>query len=305
MVSSSSSSTASRRVRDQLLRCRTNEQQQTAGVELEAMPRMVPKGGEMEIPPNPSLITRGRSSRRSSRDLDANPDGLLNQTSYTSLLLEDIQNYHQQTAAFSLPACVSKACSILEAVADLNSSFGSKISETDRSRADEGYYHSAKIGKLGSTQDEFVEAEALVKDDLTKPSLHKYVSSRDMGEDLEPQESAGSNSYVGQPWASPCEPNSAESGDHCWTSSWPNNGAEEMGEELGPREAQKQHHHQKQPLEAREKRLRKGASNQNISTASTTGSKRTTESRSRHQQPGRGGCSSSSGIGGSAKVGVV
>ncbi|CAA6655232.1 unnamed protein product [Spirodela intermedia] len=293
--SSSTTSSNSRCVREQLLSCRAKEQLQRASEEREEMPRMVPKGGEVEVPPNP-------------RDLDANPDDLLNQTSYTSLLLEDIQNYHQQTAAFSLPACVSKACSILEAVADLNSSFGSKISETDRSRVDEGHYHSVKTGKLGPTQDEFVEAEAVVKDDLMRPSLHKYVSSRDLGEDLEPQESAGSNSYVGQSWASPCEPNSAESADRCWTSSWSNNGAEEIGEEFGPREAQKQQHHQKQPLETSERRLRKGAAanNQNPSAAATSGSKRTTESRSRHQQPGRGASSSSSssGIGGSAKVAV-
>ncbi|CAA7390417.1 unnamed protein product [Spirodela intermedia] len=306
--SSSTTSSNSRCVREQLLSCRAKEQLQRASEEREEMPRMVPKGGEVEVPPNPRVITRSRSSRRSSRDLDANPDDLLNQTSYTSLLLEDIQNYHQQTAAFSLPACVSKACSILEAVADLNSSFGSKISETDRSRVDEGHYHSVKTGKLGPTQDEFVEAEAVVKDDLMRPSLHKYVSSRDLGEDLEPQESAGSNSYVGQSWASPCEPNSAESADRCWTSSWSNNGAEEIGEEFGPREAQKQQHHQKQPLETSERRLRKGAAanNQNPSAAATSGSKRTTESRSRHQQPGRGASSSSSssGIGGSAKVAV-
>ena len=62
-----------------------------------------------------------RSSRRSSRDFDNNGN------SYASLLLEDIQNYHQQSTSaaaaptFALPACVSKACSILDAVADLNS----------------------------------------------------------------------------------------------------------------------------------------------------------------------------------------
>jgi hypothetical protein len=46
--------------------------------------------------------------------------------SYAFLLFEDIQNYHQQNtsataaaSAFSLPVCVS--CSILEVVADLDS----------------------------------------------------------------------------------------------------------------------------------------------------------------------------------------
>ncbi|KAG6496139.1 serine/arginine repetitive matrix protein 2-like [Zingiber officinale] len=60
----------------------------------------------------PRTITRSRSSRRSSRDLDQ-----------ALGLLEDIQAYNQQhpEMAVSLPACISKACSILEAVADLNS----------------------------------------------------------------------------------------------------------------------------------------------------------------------------------------
>ncbi|XP_074558303.1 uncharacterized protein LOC141814264 [Curcuma longa] len=60
----------------------------------------------------PRTITRSRSSRRSSRDLDQ-----------ALGLLEDIQAYNQQhpDMAVSLPACISKACSILEAVADLNS----------------------------------------------------------------------------------------------------------------------------------------------------------------------------------------
>ena len=93
---------------------------------------------------NPKIVSRTRSSRLS-RDLDINPETLLNPnpnpnpTSYASLLLEDIQNFHQKTTttttvaaaaaeappAFSLPACVSKACSILEAVADLNSATSS------------------------------------------------------------------------------------------------------------------------------------------------------------------------------------
>jgi hypothetical protein len=51
----------------------------------------------------------------------------LQHNSYASHILLDIQNYHEQhqaapaTPSFSLPACVAKACSILEAVADLNS----------------------------------------------------------------------------------------------------------------------------------------------------------------------------------------
>ncbi|EPS70089.1 hypothetical protein M569_04685, partial [Genlisea aurea] len=66
-------------------------------------------------------ITRSRSSRLS-RDLDMDQESKIS-SSYTALLLEDIQNFHQKTSAdFALPACLTKACSILEAVADLNSS---------------------------------------------------------------------------------------------------------------------------------------------------------------------------------------
>ncbi|CAN6174526.1 unnamed protein product, partial [Urochloa humidicola] len=76
-------------------------------------------------------------SRRASRDFDQNPG------SYATQLLEDIQNYHHQSSAtsvtvptppatpsFSLPACVAKACSIVEAVADLNSVSSSSENRT-------------------------------------------------------------------------------------------------------------------------------------------------------------------------------
>ncbi|WVZ05069.1 hypothetical protein V8G54_018415 [Vigna mungo] len=82
---------------------------------------MVPLGLDN---PKPHTLTRSRSSRRS-RDLDLNPEALLNPPqSYASLLFEDIQNFHQKSSQpVSLPACVTKACSILEVevVADLNS----------------------------------------------------------------------------------------------------------------------------------------------------------------------------------------
>ncbi|KAF6144091.1 hypothetical protein GIB67_007552 [Kingdonia uniflora] len=88
----------------------------------------------------PQTITRSRSSRMS-RDLDTNnvfnPDNLLNPppTSYTSLLLEDIQNFLQQnTTTFTLPRCVTKACSILDTVADLNSYNGSNLSQFSSER---------------------------------------------------------------------------------------------------------------------------------------------------------------------------
>ncbi|KAJ3680327.1 hypothetical protein LUZ60_016605 [Juncus effusus] len=155
-----------------------------------------------------SHVSTNRSSRRSSRDFDHQ-----NPNSYTNLLLEDIQNYHQtknpnpnpNSVPFSLPACVSKACSILEAVADLNSS---------SSNSKQGF----------SPKEPFLESEIMVKDDLMEPSMHKYVSVRDLGGEVEPQESAGSNSFVGgqsQTW----EPNSVDSTDR-WARSQSNNGDE-------------------------------------------------------------------------------
>nr|CAD1844364.1 unnamed protein product [Ananas comosus var. bracteatus] len=174
---------------------------------------------------NPRAVTQNRSSsRRSSRDFDQN-------LGYTSLLLEDIQNYHHHhnNTAFSLPACVSKACSILEAVADLNSS---------SSENDKGSFN-GRFGKRGSVPREPIfESEIVVKDDLMEPSLHKYVSVRDLGGggagEMEPQESAGSNSFLlGQPWAaSSWEPNSVDSTDQ-YSASQSINGEEEVEQENG------------------------------------------------------------------------
>lgn len=74
-------------------------------------------------------------------------------------------------------------------------------------------------------KDPVLESEVVVGDDLMQPSFHKYVTVRrgTSGEDdLEEQESSGSNSFVSsqQQWASSScwEPNSAESTDR-WTSS--------------------------------------------------------------------------------------
>nr|CAB3485206.1 unnamed protein product [Digitaria exilis] len=165
-----------------------------------------------------NLRPGSRSSRRSSRDFDHNGN------SYASLLLEDIQNYHQQstsagttTAAptFALPACVSKACSILEAVADLNStSSENKSFELERSVNDKESVNGRYAGK-GPGNTVVVESEVVVKDDLMEPSMHKYVSVRDIrgvGEN-EPQESAGSNSFAGNAWTCSWEPNSVDSTD--------------------------------------------------------------------------------------------
>ncbi|KAH7534016.1 uncharacterized protein At1g65710 [Ziziphus jujuba] len=186
----------------------------------------------------PQSLTRTRSSRRS-RDLDIDPENLLNPTpSYTRLLLEDIQNFHQKSTTttnvatvVSLPPCVSKACSILEAVADLNSTTSSNLScsfSEDRTTPppppSNGYNYSLAanlVGKNMSEKDPFVESEVISNDDLTEPSFHKYVTVRRGGVDMEDQESSGSNSFVGgvhqQQWSSSWEPNSADSTD-CWTS---------------------------------------------------------------------------------------
>ncbi|CBI24021.3 unnamed protein product, partial [Vitis vinifera] len=129
----------------------------------------------------PQALTRTRSSRRS-RDLDLNPETLLNPTpSYTTLLLEDIQNFHQKnttTPSISLPACVSKAHSILEAnsMDDKNPAGKKRLEAKDPFR-----------GTIGG------------------------------GGEMEEQESSGSNSFVGVSQLHSWEPNSADSTD-CWTS---------------------------------------------------------------------------------------
>ncbi|GJZ73264.1 putative retrotransposon protein [Tanacetum coccineum] len=78
--------------------------------------------------------------RKLSRDLDMNQETRFDPSppSYASLLLEDIHNFHQKNTnssaattqpSFALPECVSKACSIMEAVADLNSNTSSLLSD--------------------------------------------------------------------------------------------------------------------------------------------------------------------------------
>ncbi|CAK9136419.1 unnamed protein product [Ilex paraguariensis] len=209
--------------------CRANEQQLIAEEGKGQQPmtcnvavNVISSGAESFTP---QALTRSRSSRKS-RDLDANPEALLNPTSsYTALLLEDIQNFHQKnttnTPAFTLPPCVSKACSILEAVADLNSSTSSNLScalSDDRRRnpTSEQSNKSNYITPFGAnsvgkkrlqTKDPFVESEVVISDDLMQPSFHKYVTVRrgTMGDgDMEEQESSGSNSFVGdqQCWIS-------------------------------------------------------------------------------------------------------
>ena len=72
------------------------------------------------------------------------------------------------TPSFSLPACVAKACSIVEAVVD-----------------DKGPVN-ASVGS-----DDFVEPSAARK---------HLLLVRDVRAETEPQESAGSNSVSGHPW---------------------------------------------------------------------------------------------------------
>ena len=175
----------------------------------------------------PQTLTRSRSSRQS-RDLDLNPEALLvPPQSYTSLLLEDIQNFHQKnTPSVSLPACVAKACSILEAVADLNSNTteDKKSPPTYQSYRNEcnvplSAIHGGKT--VTDTKDPFVESEVVVNDDVMEPSLHKYVTVNRGGSlggvDMEDQESSGSNSFTFSSGQQHWGTSSADSKD-CWTS---------------------------------------------------------------------------------------
>ncbi|XP_027938903.1 uncharacterized protein At1g65710-like [Vigna unguiculata] len=193
----------------------------------------------------PQGLTRSRSSRRS-RDLDMNPEAVVNVNathSYASLLLEDIQNFHQkntppqqtqqpqQPSSMSLPACLTKACSILEAVADLSYNTSSNVSggfpEDRKSASTQQSIRNEYYGKKVQGGP-FVESEVGVGDDVMEPSLHKYVTVKRGGGvvDMDDQESSGSNSFTvsssGQNhWegisCSSWEPNSADSRD-CWTS---------------------------------------------------------------------------------------
>ncbi|BAS90187.1 uncharacterized protein At1g65710 [Oryza sativa Japonica Group] len=224
--------------KDQVAASRTaaKEKQEIVEVPVASSDTKGGNSGRMKATHSVSIVAesvvnqKGRSSRRSSHDFDNNGN------SYASLLLEDIQNYHQQSTgsaaapapAFSLPACVSKACSILEAVADLNSSSSeNKSFELDRSANDKcsanGRYGDGKVAGGGTL---VVESEVVVKDDLMEPSLHKYVSVRDIRGEAEPQESAGSNSFAGNAWTPSWEPSSVDSTDRTWTASQSNNGDE-------------------------------------------------------------------------------
>lgn len=173
-----------------------------------------------EIPTKPQIVSRSRSLRKS-RDFDFSPEALLSSSidnnnnavtaaalpSYTALLLEDIQNFHQKSVN-ALSSSMSKACSIVEAVADLNSTTKKQNQRTE--------FNSFK-------------SAAVKKADLMEPSFEKYVNvtvkrGGSSLEDMEQQESSGSNSITGSSCvvqrqgynsttSSPWEPNSAESTD--------------------------------------------------------------------------------------------
>ncbi|CAO2039829.1 unnamed protein product [Urochloa humidicola] len=153
-------------------------------------------------------------SRRASRDFDQNPG------SYATQLLEDIQNYHHQSSAsatsvtvpappatpsFSLPACVAKACSIVEAVADLNS-----VSSSSENRAFEY--------EPGVSADDKGSINAAPLGGVEQRKHMRPPPARDLrAEAAEPQESAGSNSVSGFPWTTSWEPTSVESTDRSWS----------------------------------------------------------------------------------------
>jgi len=221
--------------------CKTKEQHEDLSSDSAVVKTTVASSGVDNL--KPQGLTRSRSSRRS-RDLDMNPEALVNGNpthSYASSLLEDIQNFHQkntptqQPSSASLPACLTKACSILEAVGDLsyttnNSNFSAAFYEDRKTPSTRQSIMNEYYGKKvqGSKEDPFVESEVGVGGDVMEPSLHKYVTVKRGGgvADMDDQESSGSNSFSvsssGQhQWgaisSSSWEPNSADSAD-CWTS---------------------------------------------------------------------------------------
>ncbi|WVZ80025.1 hypothetical protein U9M48_027542 [Paspalum notatum var. saurae] len=156
----------------------------------------------------PGAAQAGCGSQRASRDFDQNPG------SYTTQLLEDIHNYHQQstisaapsatpaTPSFSLPA---GRCSIVEAVADLNSS-----SSENRTYEYEPGHSADDKGSVNAPagSDDFVVPSA---------ATARMPPVRDVRAEAEPQESAGSNSVSGHPWTPSWEPTSVESSDRTWS----------------------------------------------------------------------------------------
>lgn len=160
-----------------------------------------------------SLSQRPRS-RRGSRDFDQGSNN-----SYASQILEDIQNYHEQhQASFSLPACVAKACSILDAVADLNSC-SSSSSGTNRTHYDlnsSAAYDKGSVNAAPSAGTGHTTRVAAARRHVHVPAAARDVI-RAAEAAAEPQESAGSNSVSAVPCTPSWEPASVESSDRTWS----------------------------------------------------------------------------------------
>lgn len=108
-------------------------------------------------------LSRSRSKMPSSDNLEFIPEIQLKPTCHISLLFEDIQNFYQMNpASFSLPSCVTKAHSISQAVADLNSSAASNISGT---LSDDKRAQPHPLNQFGSNclADPFVKSEVGVR----------------------------------------------------------------------------------------------------------------------------------------------
>lgn len=129
---------------------------------------------------NSQSLTRS-GSPRPSPGLENNSETSFN-SSYAKLLLEDIQNFHQKTApaaAFYVPACVTKARSIVDAVADLNSSTNSTTSYAvakERPRNPKAQ-KSKKNEKGYSPGANIVECKVVVSNDLMEPINETFTST--------------------------------------------------------------------------------------------------------------------------------
>uniref|UniRef100_A0A6N2KXZ7 Uncharacterized protein n=1 Tax=Salix viminalis TaxID=40686 RepID=A0A6N2KXZ7_SALVM len=150
----------------------------------------------------------------------------------TTILDLGVESFKPQTSTkrSQQGACVTKAYSILEAVADLNSTTSSNLScaFSDDRRSPPTMDASNLAGKkIPETKNPFVESEVLASYDLIEPRFYNYVTLRRGGtlcrEDMDGQESSGSNSFVGGSQqhlgfsTSSWEPSSEDSTDR-WTS---------------------------------------------------------------------------------------
>ncbi|KAK4710053.1 hypothetical protein R3W88_004566 [Solanum pinnatisectum] len=187
---------------------------------------MVASGFESLVP---EVIRRSRSPMPS-RDIDINHRVQSNPTqSYTELLLEDIQNFHQKSRnpSFSLPP---------GAVADFNSTTSSNVSsafsEDRRSNRTVERINKNTSACLATNpqsknrlgiKNPYAESEVAFSDDSVEPSRIQKYATFGRGTDggsMEELESSESNSFVGYQRcrfsSSSQEPNSADSTDS-WT----------------------------------------------------------------------------------------